>query len=213
MQPPMGEITTRQEFLEVASRRLARWLIMAAWCVSLPSQVGAQGMSCSTAQTILLKKSSARTELYGAMSRMVNCGDAAPGGIVKMLRQVTLRSTADTVARQGARALLDNRMMDSIRMLAVDVDQPTERRTFFLRLLTRYAAPNAGIDESQMNSDAPTVLTTVIHPGGVVGTSPMTADGKSRARATIQSMGSHDPDATLRKLAGLVHAELKYYVQ
>jgi hypothetical protein len=143
---------------------------------------------------------------------MVNCGDAAPGGIVELLRQGTPHSENDTLALQGAWALLDNQLMDSIRVLAVDVKQPTERRLFFLRLLTRYTAPNAAVDESQMDSDAPSVLTSVIHPGGVVGTNPLTPDGRIRARATIQTMGFHDPDPRLRKLAGLVYEELKYHL-
>jgi len=146
------------------------------------------------------------------MATMVNCGDAAPGTIVKMLRQFAPRSAGDTLARQGAWALLDTRLVDSIGVLALDVNQTTERRLFFLRLLTRSAALNAAVNESQMNSDAPSVLTSVIHPGGVLGTRPPTAESRNRARATIQTMGLRDPDPTLRKLAGLVYEELKYYM-
>ena len=132
----------RHVLLGIVSFRRALGLTFAALCLAPPSRAVAQGMSCEQAQTILLKKHSTRADLFGAMSRMVNCGDGAPVGIMKMFRQVTPRAVADTVARQGAWALLDNRLMESVR-----------------------------------------------------------------------SMGLHDPDATLRKLAGLVQEELKYYMQ
>jgi hypothetical protein len=202
----------RHALSRVASVRRTFCLTFASLTLALPSRGVAQGMSCDRARTILLSKTSTRTDKYGAMSRMVNCGDAAPGGIVELLRQGTPHSENDTLALQGAWALLDNQLMDSIRVLAVDVKQPTERRLFFLRLLTRYTAPNAAVDESQMDSDAPSVLTSVIHPGGVVGTNPLTPDGRIRARATIQTMGFHDPDPRLRKLAGLVYEEPKYHL-
>ena len=204
----------RYEPLQPMGLRLALGLTLAVLCLAHPSRTLAQGMSCSTAQTTLLKKNSTRSELEMAMARMVNCGDLAPGGIVKMLRQVNPRSIADTVARQGAWALLDNRLMDSVRVLAVSANQATERRLFFLRLLTRYAALNAGVNDKAANlADAPSVLFAVHHPGGVVGTNPLTTDGRNRARATIRTMGLQDTDATLRKLAGLVYEELRYYMQ
>ena len=107
-----------------------------------------------------------------------------------MLRQVTSRSAADTVALHGAWALLDTRLTDSIRVLALEVNQPTERRLFFLRLLTRYAAPNAAVDDRGVNAEAPSVLLAAHDPGGVVGTNPPTADSRNYARATILTMGS-----------------------
>ena len=81
-------MTMRHALSRVVRVRRALGLTFAALCLAHSSRAVAQGMSCSTAQTILMKKNSTRTELYGAMSRMVRCGDLAPGGIVKMLRQV-----------------------------------------------------------------------------------------------------------------------------
>jgi len=208
----MGELTLRHTHLKILGDRRALGLTFAALCLALPSRAVAQRRNCDQARAVLLNETSTRTESYVEMATMVNCGDAAPGTIVKMLRQFAPRSAGDTLARQGAWALLDTRLVDSIRVLALDVNQTTERRLFLLRLLTRSAALNAAVNESQMNSDAPSVLTAVLHPGGVLGTSPPTAESRNRARATIQTMGLRDPDPTLRKLAGLVYEELKDYM-
>src|SRR5215218_6633376 len=208
----MGELALRHTHLKILSDRRALGLTCAVLCLALPSGAVAQRRNCDQARAVLLNETSTRTESYVEMATMVNCGDAAPGTIVKMLRQFAPRSAGDTLARQGAWALLDTRLVDSIGVLALDVNETIERRLFFLRLLTRSAALNAAVNESQMNSDAPSVLTSVIHPGGVLGTRPPTAESRNRARATIQTMGLRDPDPTLRKLAGLVYEELKDYM-
>ena len=198
----------RHAFSSVASARGVLALTILS-CFAFPSRGVAQRMSCSRAQTTLLNKNSTRDELQLAMAKMVNCGDAAPAGSVKMLRQVTSRSTADTIAITGAWALLDRRLVDSIGVLALDASQPRERRLVFLRLLTRYVAPSAGIDTSEVNYQVPSVLTSMQDSEGVIGTNPITFDGRNVARARIQSMSIHDADTTLRKLAALVYQELQ----
>ena len=130
-----------------------------------------------------------------------------------MLRQATPLSTKDTIARIGAWALLDRRLTDSLRVLATDQTQTTERRRFFLSLLVRYAAPNAVIDEGSLDSGAPAVLSTMLDPGGVHGTWPPNTQSHGVVLYTIQQMASNDPDARLRKLAAQVYTELPNYVQ
>ena len=209
----MGELALRHTYSNILSDRRALGLTFAALCLALPSRAVAQRRNCAQARAVLLNETSTRTESYVEMATMVNCGDAAPGTIVKMLRQFAPRSAGDTLARQGAWALLDTRLVDSIGVLALDVNQTTERRLFFLRLLTRSAALNAAVDDRGIhNPETPSVLLAAGDAGGVLGTSPPTAESRKRARATIQTMGLRDPDPTLRKLAGLVYEELKYYM-
>jgi hypothetical protein len=106
------------------------------------------------------------------MAKVVHaCGDAAPGWIARMLREATPLSTRDTVARSGAWALLDRRLIDSVRVLAIDHAQTTERRRYFLRLLARYVSPTAAVDDRHINDGlSPSVILAAQDADGVVGT-------------------------------------------
>jgi hypothetical protein len=152
--------------------------------------------------------------MYEAIAKVVNtCGDAAPGWVARLLRQATPLSTKDTVARTAAWSLLDRRLTDSVRVLALDQTQTTERRRYFLRLLARYVSPIAAVDDRHINDDpSPSVILAAQDADGVLGTWPPNAESRNRARGTIHQMGETDPDATLRKLAALVYDELQYYL-
>jgi len=208
------ELTMRRRYLPLARLQQALAFALAAVFLVYPSRIEAQITSCNQAQAILLNPSSLRDDLYMAMAKAVRCPGDGPRIIATVLRQATPLSTLDTIARQGAYALLDRRLTDSVRVLATDPTQTTERRTLFLRLLTRYAAANAAVDASQINSQpTPSVLLAVQDAGGVLGTYPPDATSRNNARATIHHMSLNDSDATLRKLAGLVYVQLQDYMQ
>ena len=197
--------------------RLIRSLGLAPLALFLvhSSSASAQAWTCEHARDILVNTdSSSRSDMFEALAKVVHtCGHSAPGWVARMLRQASPLSTTDSVARLGAWSLLDRRLIDSVRVLALDQTQTTERRRFFLNLLARYAAVDVVVDGGTMDSDAPAVLSTVVDPGGLLGTWPPNTESRNRARATIRQMSESDPDATLRRLAGYVYVELPDYMQ
>jgi hypothetical protein len=213
MRPYLEQVTMRRISLSFARRQASFALTFATLFLLQPSTARAQSMTCNQAKAILLNSSSLRSDLYQAMAKALRgCPNDGPQIVANALRQAPALSTRDTVARQGAWALLDRRLVDSLHYIALDPAQTTERRRFFLRLLTRYVAPNATVDDRQISSeDSPSVLQAVSDAGGVVGTSPITAESKNTARYTIQYKRDHDADPTLRKLAGLIDQQLQYY--
>lgn len=117
------------------------------------------------------------------------------------------------VARATAYLILDRRLADSVRSLAVDPAQTVGRRTYFLRLLTRYATPNVGLNESATGTQGGSAVLSLADPTGKIGQLPMNREARNRVRATIASMGNQDPDANLRRLAAMVATELQSYPQ
>jgi hypothetical protein len=160
----------RSAFLKVARFRRTLAHAFVPVCLAYASPALGQSLTCEQARDILLASSSTRDDRYHAIAKAVNaCGNGGPIMIARALRAAAPLSTADTVARTGAYALLDRRLADSVRVLARDQSQTTERRRYFLRLLTRYVAANASIDERFVDADAPSVLVPVSDGGGVVG--------------------------------------------
>jgi hypothetical protein len=108
-------------------------------------------------------------------------------------------------------AYSDRRLADTVRVRAVDGNQPTARRTQFLGLLVRYAAPTQGVDVTAVSAGRRTALVGAADEAGIAGPQPMTVTDRSRVRSTIDSMAEHDTDPTLRQLANMVRAELVYF--
>jgi hypothetical protein len=168
---------------------------------------------CGEAQATLLSDGATRQQVVSAMAKIVHCGDIAPGTIVAALRRATPNTTRDTIAHAGAWSLFDRRLLDSVRVLALDYSQPTARRIAHLQLLTRYAVPSVAVDTSSIHHDHPSVLVSMTDGGGWQGTRPLGLEDRKWARASIQAMAHRDPDARLRKLAGLVAEQLGFHFQ
>jgi hypothetical protein len=181
----------------------------------LPASAKAQqALTCDQARSTLLSSGGSRAQLIAATATIIRCGDIAPATVATALRRATPNTTRDTLAQFGAASLFDRRLLDSVRVLALDYSQPTARRQAYLHLLTRYASPIAAIDVRSLDrDDAPKVLGAGDGEGGVDGTQPLGVDGRNLARATIQTMGWHDPDPRLRKLANLVGEQLQAFMQ
>jgi hypothetical protein len=121
-----------------------------------------------------------------------------------------MNSTLDTLVQFDAYMLFDRRLADSIRALALDPNQSKARRTFYLYLLTRYAAPSAGVDTGAVGKRSIAIVVQP-HVEWVTGNQPLTASDRVRVRSTILSMATDDPDPTLRELARMVHEDLGSY--
>jgi hypothetical protein len=188
-------------------------LLLIALLVPAESSGAQQTLTCDQARTTLLTNGGSRAQLVLATAKIIHCGDMAPTTVAATLRRATPNSTRDTLAQAAAFTLFDRRLLDSVRVLALDASQTAARRQVYLRLLTRYAAPLAAIDTTSLGQEPPKVLGAGGDGDGVVGTSPLGLEGRNWARATIQTMGFHDPDPRLRKLANAVGDQLQFFMQ
>ncbi len=194
------------------SARVALGFLLIGLLAPARSSRAQQTLTCDQARTTLLANGASRAQLVLATAKIINCGDMAPGTVVATLRRATPNSTRDTLAQAAAFNLFDRRLLDSVRVLALDASQSAARRQVYLRLLTRYAAPLAAVDTTALNAESPKVLGAGGDGVGVQGTSPLGVEGRNSARATIQAMGYHDPDPRLRKLASLVGDQLQPFM-
>ena len=172
---------------------------------------GVAAQICDQASKTLLDPTSKRMDLYNAAQTIVACGDLAPGTIVAALRRAPINSTLDTLVRFDAFSLFDRRLADSIRALAVDPNEGKARRIMYLQLLTRYAAPQAGVDTSAVTAKRFTAIVIQPHSQWIAGSQPLTASDRANARSTILSMAMNDPDANLRELAMTVYHDLENF--
>ena len=175
-----------------------------------PRTLAAQ-MTCDQAKKTLAANNAKRADLFTAAGTIVNCGDLAPGAIVAALRKAAPNSTLDTLVRYDAYSLLDRRLADSIRALAVDPNQSVGRRTLYLQLLARYAAPRVGVDTAAVTKKRFTAIVVQPRADGFAGNQPLTAADRARVRATISTMAAQDPNANLRELARMVYDDLGIY--
>ncbi|HEX7979888.1 MAG TPA: hypothetical protein VF461_14870 [Gemmatimonadaceae bacterium] len=178
-----------------------------------PMQLMAQQQTCSQATNTLLSTSTSRDSLVIAASTIVHCNDQAARVIASMLRNSVPGSLRDTLARIDARTLMDNRLSDSVAVLAKDPHQSIARRTYFLGLLARYYNPRVSVSTLELNSAVPVVLVPVYHPGVVVNARPITGSSRERVMAAIVYLSTHDGDADIRKLAGLIASQINSYPQ
>ena len=204
----------------IKTRKFSAWLrrarksglVLLVVIGAQPIDARAQSITCAQAVTLLSTGGSpTRTQLAGASSRILECGDTAPGAIVAALRLAAPNTVRDTMAMGDAWALLDRRLSDSVIALAKDPHQTVTRRVFYLSLLARYVAPTVGVDPTGARKMNATVLVTVLHPGVVAGNLPMDVAARDRARAGIAWMATNDPSLDIRRLAGLVAAQLARY--
>jgi hypothetical protein len=185
-------------------------LALVAWS---PALLGAQRFTCEEARTILLSDTVPRLDLFSAGSTIMGCGVVAPGVVASALRRARPNSTADTVVTTAAWQTFDRRLVDSIRVMAVDTRQTRSRRMLYLQLLTRYALPGTGIDDDALGSESRWVLHSSAQffdrSARPFGTLLILKEDRTRIVATIAEMGRHDPDEPLRRLAGKVAVELE----
>jgi hypothetical protein len=91
----------------------------------------------------------------------------------------------------AAWALFDPGLVDSVAALAKDARQPRQRRVLFVGLLSRYAECASGTDSCGSDD---------LHP--------LPPADRDRARAAIDWLAHHEPDARLRAYAAQVSEEL-----
>ena len=141
----------------------------------------------------------------------------APGTIAGALRHARPNSTADTVVTTLATQTFDRRLVDSIRVMAVDSSQSTVRRTLCLQLLTGYALPGTFVDTEAIGHESFSVLRRnslwVTEASRPFGTRLILKEDRARILATIAAMGRQDPDDSLRRLAARVVPELEHLLQ
>ena len=188
-----------------------------ALVVTSPSLLRAQRFTCEEARALLVSADAPRLDRFSAASTIMGCGTVAPGVVASALRSAKPNSTADTVASILAVQTFDRRLVDSIRVMAVDSSESTPRRTFYLQLLARYALPGTVVDTEAASHGS----TWVLHRNliwGTLGSRPfgtllILKEDRARIIATIAAMGRQDPDDGLRRLAALVAPELERLVQ
>jgi hypothetical protein len=201
-------------FFTSVVRRGPRLLIALFFLMSTKAELlSAQAMTCTQATNTLLSGLTIRDSLVVATSTIVHCNDQGPRVLASMLRNSVPGSLRDTLAMLGARTLMDNRLSDSVAVLAKDPNQSVARRTFFLGLLARYYNPRAAVSTRELNSQVPVVLIPVYHTGAVVGSRPIAGSSRERVMGAIQYVSTHDADASIRKLAGLIASQIVSYPQ
>jgi hypothetical protein len=139
------------------------------------------------------------------------CGDIEAGAITAVLRHAVPKSRAEDLARYTATALQDVRLLDSVRVLALDSAQSVDRRMFDLNLLIHYADP----DRFLMSADTGAFGVTsgpFVSDGyrTIWGDEPPQEEDRAHALATIVRMGRKDPDPIVRRLAEKAAEELGY---
>ena len=202
-----------RQFVWRPVRATARGVIALAFLMLRPAPMGAQRFTCEGARTVLLSDAAARRDQFSAANTILGCGNVGAGTIASALRRATPNTTADTIASNLAFLTFDRRLADSIRVIALDSSQSTERRTLYLRLLANYVAPGTGIDVDAGKRGSSRVLHRSVHAAvetrsGPFGTWPMRAEDRASVLATIVVMGARDPDEKLRRLAERVGKEL-----
>jgi hypothetical protein len=83
----------------------------------------------------------------------------------------------------------------------------------FVGLLARYYNPRVSVTTRDLNDNPPIVLIPNYHPGLVAGQRPMDARAQARVLQAIGSIGEHDADADIRKLAKLIVSQISIYPQ
>jgi hypothetical protein len=183
--------------------------VIAAAIIGAAAPLAAQKFSCPQAASLLLSDSGGRMDLFSATNITLRCPDGAAEVITKLLRQAELNTVRDTLARAAAYNLRNAGMADSLIALAKDSTQSTEKRRFYLGMLTVFADCRVGIDDSPGFESRWSVL------GGSGGHAcdagyrqPLSPATRARAHEGIAWMGAHDPDARLRELSRRAAQEL-----
>jgi hypothetical protein len=190
---------------------------------SHPTRLGAQRFTCEEASTVLLSTDAQRLDRFAATNALFRCGDITAGTVASALRRAKPNTTADTLATILAWVTFDRRLVDSIRVVAVDSSQSTARRTLYLQLLTNYAVPFTVVDTEAIKRATYFVLRRrqPLHgnrkhlleaASAPFGTRLIRKEDRARAVATIAEMARHDPDENLRLLAGRVVTELEQLI-
>lgn len=194
-------------------RLTARTVLALGVVVSSPTLLSAQRFTCEQASAVLIADEAPRLDRFSAGSTVMGCGVMAPGVIATAMRRARPNSTADTIVTTLAWQTFDRRLVDSIRVMAVDTRQTRSRRMLYLQLLTRYALPGTGIDDDALGSESRWVLHSSAQSfdrsARPFGTLLILKEDRTRIVATIAEMGRHDPDEPLRRLAGKVAVEVE----
>jgi len=165
-------------------------------------------MTCNQAKVILVADTSQRADMFRAASRILGCLGDAPGAIATGLRGAAAGSMQDTALTQDAYLLFDRRLVDSVRVLAVDQSQALSKRQGYLLLLTRYISPGTGIDFTAASTGKLMALSGSGGREGVTGSQPIDGSARERALSSIYAMKQNDSEAGLRALASMVYHEL-----
>jgi hypothetical protein len=170
--------------------------------------LAAQSMPCDTAAAALRRPDGVPyIKLATAASRIVRCGDLAPPAIMAAFRASGDKSQLDSLANYAAWELADERLADSIGVIAKDPSFVSGKRLSALRLLVRYVSPTS-IQTNITRREAPFVLGLVSDANPILGNQPITAAGRARALNIIKWMGVNEPNGEVRRTAKIAGENL-----
>ena len=203
------------------SRTLVKSALVLAFAASNPALLNAQRFTCEEAGRVALSADAARADRFSATFTIPGCANIAPAIVVSALRRAAPNTSADTLASILAGIIFDRRLADSIRVMALDSSQSTERRMLYLELLASYALPGTVIRDGTVRRASLVNVDNFQPPRKLLdepvrppfGTRLIRVEDRTRIVATIAAMGVQDPDEQLRRLAATVATELERLIK